>query len=95
MQHGHVPRIIQSYIKMLDKIFGKKSGNKVELLIDGMHCTSCATNIDMSLEELPGIKKADTNYARNKTVLETEEKSFDKKLVIKTIKDLGYKAKFI
>jgi P-type Cu+ transporter len=80
---------------MFENIFKTKKGKKIELLIDGMHCTSCATNIDLSLEELPGIKKADTNYARNKTVLEIEEKDFDKERVLKVVKKLGYNAKFI
>lgn len=80
---------------MFEKFFKKNNNKKVELVIEGMHCTSCATNIDLSLEELPGIKKADTNYARGKTTIEIDEKLFDPKLVHKTIADLGYKTKSI
>lgn len=42
------------------------------LQLQGMHCTSCAMNIDGALEELPGVQEANTSYARSKL-----EVSFD------------------
>lgn len=40
---------------------------KVKLNIFGMHCTSCAMNIDGELEDTEGVKEAKTNYARQQT----------------------------
>ncbi len=37
---------------------------KVIFKIQGMHCTSCAMNIDGELEDTEGIKEAKTNYAK-------------------------------
>lgn len=37
---------------------------KVKLNIFGMHCTSCAFNIDGELEDSEGVKESKTNYAK-------------------------------
>ncbi|MFN3411577.1 MAG: heavy-metal-associated domain-containing protein, partial [Exilispira sp.] len=36
---------------------------KINLKITGMHCTSCALNIETSLKKIKGIKKAEINFA--------------------------------
>ena len=35
-----------------------------------MHCTSCAMNIDMGLEDTEGIISSNTNYAKQQTKVE-------------------------
>ncbi|HLC78239.1 MAG TPA: cation transporter, partial [Candidatus Nanoarchaeia archaeon] len=30
---------------------------KLKLTIEGMHCASCATNIEKSLKKVPGVKE--------------------------------------
>lgn len=40
---------------------------KVVLNILGMHCTSCAMNIDGELEDTEGVKESRTNYAKQQT----------------------------
>jgi copper chaperone CopZ len=61
---------------------------KITLVIKGMHCSSCAMNIDGELEDL-GVKKADTNYAKGETTIE-----FDERITIvqiqEVIDNLGY-----
>lgn len=39
----------------------------ITLNIIGMHCTSCAMNIDGELEDTEGVKESKTNYAKQKT----------------------------
>lgn len=39
----------------------------VKLNIFGMHCTSCAMNIDGELEDTEGVKESKTNYAKQVT----------------------------
>lgn len=41
--------------------------SKIKLKITGMHCTSCAMNIDGELEDTEGIKESKTNYAKQQT----------------------------
>lgn len=35
--------------------------------IRGMHCASCAMSIDWELEDLPGVREANTSYADART----------------------------
>ena len=63
---------------------------KITLKIDGMHCTSCAMNIDGELEDL-GVKNVNTNYAKGETDVE-----YDEKITLQQIQEailkLGYKS---
>lgn len=62
------------------------------LAIKGMHCTSCAMNIDGDLEDTPGVKEAKTNYARQETVVTFEDNQVTTSELIAVIQKLGYDA---
>lgn len=49
---------------------------KITLNIFGMHCSSCAMNIDGELEDTEGVKQSKTNYAKQVT-----EVTFDPEIV--------------
>lgn len=68
---------------------------KIKLKIDGMHCTSCAMNIDGELEDTEGVKQSNTNYAKQSTEVEFDEKKLDEKKVIEIIKSVGYSATLV
>lgn len=61
--------------------------------VEGMHCTSCALNIDEELEELPGIKSSKTSYARQETKVEFDEKVVNEPAIVAAIAKAGYTAK--
>ncbi len=66
---------------------------KVVFKITGMHCTSCAMNIDGDLEDfVKGIKSAKTNYAKQECEVELEEEKVKLEQIIKQIKETGYQA---
>ena len=65
---------------------------KKKLKIEGMHCSSCAFNIDFDLEDLEGIKTAKTNYAKQESEVEFDEEKVKVEDIIKTIEKTGYKA---
>lgn len=68
---------------------------KMKLKIEGMHCTSCAMNIDGELEDnVSGVKSSSTSYARQETEVETED-SVTAEEIIAQIEKTGYKAKVI
>ncbi len=46
---------------------------KVKLKIEGMHCASCASNIERSLKKLPGIKEANVSLMTKKGIVELKE----------------------
>ncbi len=68
---------------------------KRKLKIEGMHCTSCAMNIDFDLEDLDGVKVAKTNYAKQESEIEYDEEKVKKDKIIETVKKTGYVAQFI
>lgn len=65
---------------------------KKKFKIDGMHCTSCAMNIDGELEDTEGVKSASTNFAKAVVEVEYDSSKLSDKDVIKTIKTAGYSA---
>ena len=78
-------------------IFSKKQkqGSFVKVKISGMHCVSCAMNIDGALEDLSGVKAAKTNYAKAETVVEYDDKTTNEGEIIKTIVGTGYTAEVV
>jgi copper chaperone len=76
------------------KVQSKKTASAI-FRIDGMHCTSCALNIDGNLEDIEGVISARTNYAKSKTQVEFDSvKISPAKLqeVIETVEKVGYRA---
>ena len=65
---------------------------KKKLKIEGMHCTSCAMNIDFDLEDLEGIKSVKTSYAKQECEIEFEEEKIELEMILQTIQKTGYKA---
>lgn len=65
---------------------------KLCLNIEGMHCNSCAINIDFDLEDLGGVIQSRTSYAKSKTEVEYDEKLINEKEIIQEILNTGYKA---
>jgi len=58
--------------------------------IEGMHCASCAMNIDGELEDTAGVKKVNTSYAKQQTEVEFDEGKIDEKKIAEVIKKAGY-----
>lgn len=63
---------------------------KTVVKVSGMHCASCAANIEKTLHSLPGVKEANVNFASEKaTILYTLDK-VDVADMVKAVKDAGY-----
>lgn len=58
--------------------------------LKGMHCSSCAVNIDLALEDLEGINKTKTNYAKSKIEICFDPAIIQLEKIKKTVSDLGY-----
>ena len=66
---------------------------KIKLKIKGMHCASCAMNIDGDLEDLvDGVKSSNTSYAKGEVEIEFDEKNVKIEKIIKQITKTGYQA---
>lgn len=65
---------------------------KIKLDIKGMHCSSCAMDIDFDLEDLEGVKSAKTSYAKQSTEIEFDEDKVRPEQILKQVKETGYSA---
>lgn len=65
------------------------------LKVSGMHCASCGLLIDDTLEDLPGVQKAQTDSRRERTVVWFDPSSTPLGDILQTITDLGYTAQEI
>lgn len=65
---------------------------KLKLKIEGMHCTSCAMNIDGELEDTEGVKSSNTNYVKQQTEVEFDDSKINLQKIINIIKTIGYSA---
>ena len=55
-----------------------------------MHCTSCAMDIDGTLEDTDGVVEANTNYAKQETEVKFDTEKVDKDKISSAISSLGY-----
>ncbi len=65
---------------------------KAKFNILGMHCTSCAMNIDGELEDLDGVEESSTNYAKALTEVTFDAEKVNFKEMVSAIKKAGYEA---
>ena len=61
---------------------------KVNLKINGMHCTSCAMNIDGELEDSEGVFEANTSYAKQVSEVSYDPEKISIKKMVEIIKKL-------
>lgn len=60
------------------------------LTLKGLHCSSCAINIDLALEDLPSVTST-TNYAKSETKVFFDSTQTNLEQIKSTIENLGYK----
>ena len=63
---------------------------KFKLSIEGMHCASCASNIEKSLKKVPGVKGAFVSLMLKKGTVEAED-SVSEEEIRKAVSKAGYK----
>lgn len=63
---------------------------KLKLNIGGMHCASCASNIERSLRKISGIKEVTVSAVTNKAFVESEDKVSEEEMK-KAVAKAGYK----
>lgn len=68
---------------------------KINIDIKGMHCQSCVTLIERSLNKLEGIKTANINFATEKASVIFNEKKLKISQIIEEINKKGYHASLI
>ena len=54
-----------------------KKSEKAHIPITGMTCTTCAATIKKGLAEMPGVKRAEVNFAAEKAFVEYDPAKVD------------------
>lgn len=62
----------------------------ITLQIKGMHCVSCAMNIDFELEDVSGVEEVRTDYVKQTCTVRFNPKQVSQKDIQATIAHLGY-----
>ena len=60
--------------------------------VSGMHCSTCSETVAGALSELPGVLRADVNYATDEATVEFNPESFDPATAAEAIEAAGYEA---
>lgn len=60
--------------------------------ITGMHCESCAIDIQETLEASAGVHSAEVNYNGRQATVDFDENVIQTQTIIKKIQDLNYDA---
>jgi len=69
-----------------------KKSKKAHIPITGMTCTTCAATIKKGLAKLPGVKRAEVNFASEKASVEYDPSKVDLSRIKNAISQLGYGA---
>ena len=64
---------------------------KFKISIKGMHCASCASNIERSLRKVQGVNNVSVSLMTNKSIVEAEDSVSEEELK-KAVARTGYKA---
>jgi Cu+-exporting ATPase len=63
---------------------------KVEIKISGMHCATCAVNIEESLTGLKDVTKAQVNFGTDTAHVEYDPAKVSLATLEKAVKEVGY-----
>lgn len=63
---------------------------KLKISISGMHCASCANNVERSLRKVHGVKNASVSLMTNKGIIEVEDQ-VSEETIKQAITRTGYK----
>jgi Cu+-exporting ATPase len=63
-----------------------------QLVISGMHCASCAANIEKALGKAKGSYSASVNFATERAVVEFDPAAASERDMVAVVEKLGYKA---
>jgi len=68
--------------------------NTISFHVSGMHCASCASNIQRKLKKTPGVEEASVNYANEQATVAFDTKKASEKDLERAVKSIGYTAHF-
>ncbi|HTZ10927.1 MAG TPA: heavy metal translocating P-type ATPase [Candidatus Margulisiibacteriota bacterium] len=67
-----------------------KNTKKIALGLSGMHCASCAANIEKALKALPGVADVSVNFSSEKAYINIYPQEINTQDIIRAVERLGY-----
>jgi Cu2+-exporting ATPase/Cu+-exporting ATPase len=64
--------------------------NQITVPVKGMHCASCAVNIERKLKSIPGVESCEVNYGNDKAKIVYDAEAVSLEQMSKEIEHLGY-----
>lgn len=64
--------------------------NKIEIIVEGMHCDHCANKVEQTLLEDDNIKKVKVDLAKKKVTIEYKEKEINLENIESKINEIGF-----
>lgn len=68
---------------------------QAKLIVEGMHCASCAADIRETLEEIEGVRRAEVDFQSKAATVEYDEERISASALVERIEELGYTAKVV
>jgi copper chaperone len=65
------------------------------LQVEGMHCASCGLLIDDTLEDLPGVSRAQTNLRQARTTVQVDPDRCTTEQLVAAVAEAGYTARVV
>lgn len=75
---------------MLNFLRKPPSGTTLTLHLSGMHCASCSLTVDDTLEELDGVLRSHTSYAKSTTRVTYDPQRITPASLLSAVESLGY-----
>jgi len=66
------------------------SNTTISFHVSGMHCASCAANIQRKITKLPGVETASVNYASEQASVLFDQAKIKREKIAEAVKSLGY-----
>lgn len=60
--------------------------------VKGMHCASCAANVEKAVKKLEGASEVYVNFAANRLALDADPAKLTQQQVIDTVRAAGFEA---
>ena len=68
----------------------KGEADRAELPVLGMSCAACAATIERGLQDLPGVRAANVNFATTRATVLFDPALLDRSALIETVRKTGY-----
>lgn len=85
----------QPILKKQDQTIQIQKEQRTSLALYGMHCSSCASLIERSLQKVQGVSKAHVNFAAEKAAVQYDSSQTSEKDLLEAVKKTGYTASVV